>query len=178
MTGSIALDFDKTLLKGLKMMDNKKTKSFGFYIVCSINLGLRYSDLINLSFEQLRNDSIDLIETKTKKKRTLKVNENIKMALSKYDGDEKGYAFTSQKGTRFTSQRINVLLKENFKSNDGTISSHSLRKTFGKRVYINNGESEKALIYLSELFNHSSLKVTRTYLGIKQAELNNIYMNL
>ena len=58
------------------------------------------------------------------------------------------------------------------------ISSHTLRKTFGRRVYNNNNESEKALIYLSEMFNHTSLAVTRLYLGIRQEELNEIYMNL
>lgn len=69
----------------------------------------------------------------------------------------------------------NVSIKESKKHN---ISSHSLRKSFGRRVYENNNESEKSLIYLSELFNHTSLSVTRKYLGIRQEELNDIYMNL
>jgi site-specific recombinase XerD len=35
-----------------------------------------------------------------------------------------------------------------------------------------------ALIYLSEIFNHSSIAVTRRYLGIRQEQLKDIYMNL
>ncbi len=50
-----------------------------------------------------------------------------------------------------------------------------MRKSFGRKVYESCGESEKALNYLSELFNHTSLSVTRRYLGIRQEELNNIY---
>ena len=179
MTGSTYLDYDKTLNKAFKMLKDDKLKSFGLFIICGTNLGLRIDDLIRLSFEQLRSDTIDITEGKTKKKRSLKVNEHIKLALTYFDDDLKGYAFKSQKGTPFSSQHINRLLKKHFKGiGGGTVSSHSLRKTFGRRVFETNNESEKSLIYLSQLFNHSSTQVTRTYLGIQQEELDNIYMNL
>ena len=58
------------------------------------------------------------------------------------------------------------------------LSSHSLRKSFGRQCYEKNNESEKALMYLSEMFNHTSPSITRKYLGIRQEELNNIYMTL
>ncbi|APU67086.1 hypothetical protein C723_3040 [Christiangramia flava JLT2011] len=45
-------------------------------------------------------------------------------------------------------------------------------------MYNNNGRSEDALMYLMELFNHSSMSLTKKYLGIRQQELRNIYMNL
>jgi hypothetical protein len=53
-----------------------------------------------------------------------------------------------------------------------------MRKAFGRRVYFQNNESEKALMYLMDLFNHSSMAITKKYLGIRQEELDNIYMNL
>ncbi len=85
--------------------------------------------------------------------------------------------FVSQKGSVYTRQSINVILKEVFakEAKKLNISSHSLRKSFGRKVFENNGESEKALTYLSELFNHTSPTITRKYLGIRQEELNNIY---
>ena len=58
------------------------------------------------------------------------------------------------------------------------ISTHSLRKTFGRRVYENNNESERALMLLSQIYNHTNLQLTRTYLGLKQEEIDNVYFNL
>ena len=179
MTGSTYLDYDKTLNKAFKMLKEDKLKSFGLFVIAGINLGLRIDDLTSLSFEQLRSDSITIIEGKTKKKRTLKVNEQIHKALKSFDADARGYAFISQKGTPFSPQHINRLLKQHFKGvGNGKVSSHSLRKCFGRRVYDVNGQSEHALVKLSQIFNHSSTQVTRIYLGIQQEEIDDIYMNL
>ena len=91
-----------------------------------------------------------------------------------------GLIFLSQKNSVISTQQLNRLLKIVFASLLPThcISTHSLRKTFGRRVYENNGETEKALMYLSDLFNHSTIKETRKYLGIRQEELDDIYLNL
>lgn len=179
MTGSTYLDYDYTLNKAFKLLKDDKTKSFGLFVICGINLGLRVDDLSKLSFEQLRQDSFEITEGKTNKKKVLKVNDRIKQALSHFESDLRGYAFISQKGTPFSSQHINRLLKSHFRGvGGGTVSSHSLRKCFGRRVWDNDNQSERALIYLSQLFNHSSTQVTRVYLGIQQEELNDIYMSL
>ncbi|MFS2568488.1 tyrosine-type recombinase/integrase, partial [Phocaeicola vulgatus] len=85
----------------------------------------------------------------------------------------------SQKGTVFTIQRINVILKEvkkRYKLRLGNFSCHSLRKTFGRQVYnMNSDNSELALVKLMELFNHSSVTITKRYLGLRQEELLNTY---
>ena len=73
----------------------------------------------------------------------------------------------SQKGTVYTVQRINVMLKEikkKYKLHIGNFSCHSLRKTFGRQVYnMNSDNSELALVKLMELFNHSSVSITKRY---------------
>jgi integrase len=182
MTGSTYLEFDKTLNKAQRMIKSDDNKSFALLVVCGLNLGLRIGDLLTFTFKDLRSDTVTFKEQKTNKERTVKINDNIKQALTYFeDEDDKHYAFKSQKGTVYSIQRINVLLKERFKGckvGDGVVSSHSLRKAFGRRIWSNDGESERALIKLSELFNHSNVKVTRTYLGIQQDELNDLYINL
>lgn len=97
-----------------------------------------------------------------------------------YFENQGGLIFTSQKNGPYKIQSINRLLKTIFQkeSKSLNVSSHSLRKSFGRRVYENNGSSEASLVYLSELFNHSNLRVTRRYLGIRQEELDNIYAML
>lgn len=55
-------------------------------------------------------------------------------------------------------------------------SSHSLRKTFGRQVYnMNDSNSELALVKLMELFNHSSIAITKRYLGLRHEELLQTY---
>jgi integrase len=57
-------------------------------------------------------------------------------------------------------------------------SSHTFRKTFGRRVFEMSHQSEEALITLSHIFNHSSVAITRSYIGLKRERITNIYMNL
>ena len=180
-TTSDYIPFDTALVKGQKLLKNDKTKTIGLYIIASINLGLRIKDTLLLTFEQLRGDTLEISETKTGKRRVMAINDNIKDALKKFDESYKGLAFKSQKNSVYSQQQINRKLKDIFAkeiSNGLHISSHSLRKSFGRKVYSMNNESENALIKLSELFNHTSPSITRKYLGLRQEELNDIYMSL
>ena len=85
----------------------------------------------------------------------------------------------SQKGTTFTVQSINRLLKQikaKYKVKIKNFSCHSFRKTFGRQVYNMNSEnSELALVKQMELFNHSSLAITKRYLGLRQEEILETY---
>lgn len=138
-------------------------------------------DVLNLTFQQLRDNEIEINETKTGKRRVMAINDNIKEALTKFDESYTGLAFKSQKNSVYSTQQINRKLKNIFAKeiNKGLhISSHSLRKSFGRHVYSINNESENALIKLSELFNHTSSGITRKYLGLRQEELNDIYLSL
>lgn len=177
MVGSTYLDFDKAQGKGMRLIRSGENPTFGLLIVCGVNLGLRISDLLELTFGELNQSEIDIKEKKTGKERTLSINENIQQALHYFSDENKNFkAFRSRKGTTYSTQHVNRLMKQYFEGKH--ISSHSLRKTFGRRVYDNNGKSEDALMYLSELFNHTTMSLTRKYLGIRQQELRDIYMNL
>ena len=175
-TTSDYIEFEKAVYVAEKLLKVEKTKVIGLYITVSINTGLRIGDILKLKFEDFKNETLKLTEQKTGKTREIKINERIRKVLT-YFPDKTGFCFVSQKGTTYSRQSINVILKEVFakEAKKLNISSHSLRKAMGRRVFENNGESEKALTYLSELFNHSSPAITRKYLGIRQEELNNIY---
>jgi integrase len=174
------IEFSKVTTAAQKLLKHEKTQLLGLYMIMSANTGLRISDVLNLTWEQVKEELVVITEKKTGKKRTFKINTALREALNKFDTANTGYIFISQKKTVYSRQAINRLLKQVFvkEAKKNNISSHSLRKSFGRRVYETNNESEKALTYLSELFNHTSVATTRKYLGIRQEELNSIYDNL
>jgi integrase len=147
--------------------------------------GLRISDILSLKWEQVYNlDEFTLVERKTKKARDIKINSQLKRHIADcYQNinpctlDE--FIFTSQKGTVFSIQRINVILKDmkiRYNLKIKNFSSHSLRKCFGREIFNRSGENaELAIVKLSQLFNHSSTSITRRYLGISQKELLETY---
>lgn len=156
-----------------------------FLLLVALFFGLRISDLLSLSWEQILCESFVLNEKKTGKHREIKVNasvqEHIKecyKALDIKDPHEK--CFLNRYGDVVSIQRINVVLKEikvKYMLKDVQhFSTHSFRKTFGRKVVEMAGEnSEMALIKLGEIFNHTSASITRRYLGLRQQELSEVY---
>jgi integrase len=177
MTGSTYIDFDIAYNKGAELLRRKQTRNFGFLIIVGINTGLRIGDLLILTFGDLRKDSFTVVEGDRETKRTITVNERIKLALNYFEEQsDDTNCFLSQKGTVYETQSINKLLKKTF--NLKKVSTHSLRKTFGRRVWEKNNQTDGTLVHLADLFGHKSIAVTRKYLGIHQDELVNVYINL
>lgn len=181
------IDYDKALNKGLLLLSDKKKCRLGFYLIFSINTGLRISDVLKTSHKQMSEDKINIIEQKTKKERVITLNDVVKKAYIKLvsmlvDANEKfneeDFIFISQKGTVYKTQSINDVLKTIFNIKKLQISSHSLRKSFARRVYQNQNESENSLVLLSDIFGHSSIAITRRYLGIRQETISNVYLTL
>ena len=147
--------------------------------------GLRISDILALTWEHiLSTEEFTITEKKTGKRRTLRLNTQLQQhILECYEHIQplkvQSYILVSQKGTVFTIQRINVILKEikkKYRLKVKNFSCHSLRKTFGRQVYNMNSEnSELALVKLMELFNHSSIAITKRYLGLRQEEILEAY---
>ena len=163
--------------------DNKITLSL--YIGCSCFFGLRASDTLSLKWQDvLDKDELQLIEKKTQKKRDIKINTQLKKHISDCyfrinPAFLSEYMFLSQKGTVYSIQRINVILKglkKQYNLKIKNFSSHSLRKSFGREIFNRSGSNaELSLVRLSQLFNHSNPSITRRYLGIAKEELMETY---
>ena len=155
------------------------------YIACSCFFGLRASDTLTLRWEDLLDkDEFELVERKTKKKRDIKINQQLRRHISDcYNSikpiSQNEFMFISQKNTVYSIQRINIILKDLKKQYNLKIknfSSHSLRKSFGREIFNRSAENaELAIVKLSHLFNHSNPAITRRYLGISQQELLDTY---
>ena len=147
--------------------------------------GLRISDILALRWNQILNvDEFTVIEKKTGKQRTLRLNPQLRKHIQEcYEHIKpigiKAPILVSQKGTIYTVQAINRILKDikkKYRLKIKNFSCHSLRKTFGRQVYNMNSEnSELALIKLMELFNHSNVAITKRYLGLRQEEILETY---
>ena len=147
--------------------------------------GLRISDILALRWNQILSvDEFTVIEKKTGKQRTLRLNPQLQKHIQEcYEQIKpigvKAPILVSQKGTIYTIQAINRILKDikkKYRLKVKNFSCHSLRKTFGRQVYNMNSEnSELALIKLMELFNHSNVAITKRYLGLRQEEILETY---
>lgn len=182
---------DWNSLLGL-LVQLKKSKRYKEYLLVGTGayLGLRASDLLNLKWSDvLHNDEVIIVERKTGKKRNISINDSLKEILhvvsneliqqGRYNVDQ--YLFPNRTGNRVSIQYVNRLLKKTFTDfgvRTQNASTHTLRKTFGKRVWEMDGKSERSLIYLSQIFNHSSIGITRRYIGIVQDDIRDIYMKM
>jgi integrase len=173
------LDFAFASQTARYLITEPKTQVIGAYIAIAIYTGLRFSDLIKLDWSAFQKDSITINEQKTGKKRIITFSNHLLDILEPIQKN-KGLIFVSQKGTPYEIQSINRILKTIFKLQLSTknISTHTMRKTYGRRVWEMNNRSEAGLIALMDLFNHSSLGITKAYLGITAEDRANIYLNL
>ena len=124
------------------------------------------------------------IERKTQKTREIKINPQLRQHIRECYQQIKPRSvdneiFISQKGSIYSIQRLNVIfksIKSRYNLKVENYSTHSMRKTFGREVFTQSGtNAELSLMKLSQLFNHSSVMVTRRYLGITRDELLQTY---
>jgi len=155
-------------------------------IVISVHTALRISDILRLSWEDvydfgngLIRDTISIIELKTKKTKTIALNSQIKAALMLYLSAAKIGSFiienrrTGRAISRIQAYRLIRAAAESLSFLE-RVSCHSLRKTFGYHAW-KNGVSP---VVIMDIYNHSSLAVTKRYLGVTQDDKNEAYHRL
>ena len=165
--------------------------NFKFCLLISIgvNTGLRISDLLTLKVSDVQDTDILVItEIKTGKVRHIKINKDLREILDRiipqlYNGKNDTLLFLNRFGTKAIDKSyVNVKFKEICKKYkvkvNGNVSSHTFRKTLGRRVVEVHNYSDKSFLALSELFKHSNTTVTRRYLGYTTEEIHGIYDSL
>lgn len=169
----------------------EKDENYKFCLLISIGVftGLRISDLLTLKYSDLLNcETFCIKEKKTQKQRSIKVNKDLKEIVSRIVQKSKvidleQLIFINKYGTKSIDKSyVNVKLKEIIKMYrirlEGNVSTHTFRKTLGRRVMEVNNYSNESLILLMDLFGHSSMSITKRYLGIREQEIHNVYDSL
>ncbi len=183
------LEWDSMLVL-LQKLERDKQYKFQLLIATGCFTGLRIGDLLRLRWSDVYNrEDLELIEGKTKKVRRIKINPSLGEIITRLHEkmgitDNNELLFINKTGAKaINTQYINRRLKEiaktyNLQIPANSTSSHLFRKTLGRHVWTINNYSEKSLLLLSELFNHTSVSVTKIYLGLKQEEIGDVYLNL
>ena len=187
-TTTTSMDWDqfKSLISKLERDGENK---YCLLISIGVFTGLRIGDLFQLRFSQFENTEIlNIIEKKTKKIRKIKINFNLKTIIDKIKKrlvvtDTNQFIFINRYGTKPIDRSwVNVNLKRIFKKYNietkGNVSSHMFRKTLGNRILKLNNYSNESIVLLMELFGHSSMAITKKYLGIREREILDVYDSL
>ena len=139
-------------------------KKYWIELYCRVSFctALRVSDVLSLRWiDILCKDEICITEKKTGKTRLIRIGETNKKRIAEL-------------------YKLLVLktLKEEYSLPISRISTHTLRKTFGRWVYEKEGQSEAALVLLSKMFNHSSIAITRRYIGLSKEQIDDVYTSI
>jgi len=176
--GKRQIEAMKKILKSSNMRDY-------VLFVLGINSGPRISDLLRLKQTDVQNeqgkikDRIEIREKKTGKVKNFPISDTAAKALREYLPGVPTQAplFASRKGSSpITRQQAYRILNEAAKlaGVKERIGTHTLRKTFGYQGY----KAGYSLDRLQKIFNHSSSKITLTYIGMTQDDTDEIYLNL
>ena len=156
-------------------------------IVLSVHSALRISDLLRLTWDDVYDfekncvrSHIELIEKKTGKPKTIALNKAAVKAISGHarQSARTGRFVIENRHTKKAISRVQAyrIIRAAAEALQFQIrvSCHSLRKTFGYHAW--KGGVSPAVIM--EIYNHSSLSVTRRYLGVTQDDKNEVYLTL
>ena len=155
------------------------------FVKVGLNTGLRVSDIIKLTWDDLEmNDNfiyIDLKEKKTGKSKRIKLNGELRQTLNELRElhPTDFWVFQSESnnanGHHWTRQTPYDFLNKFGKLAGITtrIGTHTLRKSFGYHNYKRGID----LSYLQKIFNHATPRQTLDYIGITQDEIDEIYIS-
>lgn len=144
--------------------------------------GLRIGDLLKLKIGDLRGKkSLTIRETKRRKVRTITFSKSVLREIETLTGSDEEYVFKSRKGDNHPISRVqayrilhDAAKRAGIDKNIGNIGTHTLRKTFGYRLYENGYDVSRIMAILG----HSSEKETLRYIGVTADEIAEAYESI
>jgi len=178
----------KELKRLLDRLHKDKQYMWELYARVSFCTALRISDVLSLTWADiLHKGSLTKTEKKTGKTRRIPFSyrtqerfEELYLLMKRPNPAELIFK-NKHTGLPFTSQYINRLAKEwkeKYELQISNFSSHTFRKSFGRYVYDNNENKSEALVLLNSIFSHSSINVTKVYIGLRDDEIKSVFASI
>lgn len=156
-------------IERMKEFLNNQSSRNRFLFLFGVNSGLKITDILPLTVEDVKYTSHLTIQEKTGNIRRIKITPSLKAEIEDYTrgkGDEE-FLFPSREGNKPIS-RVTAwnILKEAASAVgiQGSIGTATLRKTFGYHYY----QQTKDLSTLQRIFGHSSVSVTLNFIGVEE----------
>jgi site-specific recombinase XerD len=154
------------------ILENSMESVFKDILITAFYTGMRLGEILNLKWESVditskvilvKNDGA--FTTKSKKERTIPINENLLNILtlrqSKLNGVFSNYVFKNSKGFRLNESYVSKNFKKAVRSSgfDERIHFHTLRHSFASNL-VQKGVS---LYVVKELLGHENITTTQVY---------------
>lgn len=166
---------EKSELEDIRAYLESRSKRDYFLFVLGINIGVRVGDLLKLQVKDVRDQVyLSIREEKTGKTKRFRINPMLRTIIDDYiEGKElQDYLFPSKKTKEPISrvQAYRIMRSAGEALGIESVGTHTLRKSFGFHLY----QKTKDIALLQEIFNHSSERVTKVYIGIAQDEIDKV----
>lgn len=172
---------DEGIIKDIS--DYLKVRCIRDYVLFwfAIYTGLRIEDILALRVRDIidSNGKLKAHIKKTNSSMHIELNNNLMKILIKYVKDKEPYEylFKSRQGANkpITRQRAYDIISEAGRAFETRVSPHSLRKTFGRKLY---EMSDQDITVPMQALGHTTPEQTRRYIGVTEAVVNSYIQKL
>lgn len=148
---------DSELNKMIEYCNKTNQLELKYIILIGINTGIRISNILAITGDDIENNYIRIYKNKTNKPYSIPLNKTLKELLKDFNGFSLNY--------RQTEYRFKQMIKE--LELDNNITIHTLRHTTASKLVQNN----IPIPVIQQLLNHQSIKTTLRYTHIKNEQL-------
>ncbi|HEN3607560.1 TPA: tyrosine-type recombinase/integrase [Yersinia enterocolitica] len=142
-----------------------------------LQVALRISDLLFLTYADVQGDRLVIIEGKTSKPRHIVLNDKAKAIVKRRKADNPTHVYLFEvstnraKGKPISRENVSRKFKEIGEIIGIALGTHSMRKTRGWVMY-NSGINIETI---AKVLNHSSPAITMRYIGLDQQTVDSTY---
>ncbi|MBC2457755.1 tyrosine-type recombinase/integrase [Clostridium beijerinckii] len=167
------LDESKRLLKDIVGRNKKRDLAI---LTLFLNCGLRLSELCNIRFKDIREDTL-VVRGKGNKDRTIYLNEMCLRAIEDYMEERKhikhSYLFVSERKNQLCKRQVQYIVQKNISSTGLDVSkytTHKLRHTAATLLYKHSNVDIRTI---QTILGHKNISTTTIYTHVDNEEVRN-----